>query len=139
MLVPSENILSVIPQSQPFVMIDQLVTCDAIRSTTTLHITAENVLVSDGRLTEAGIIENIAQTAAAGAGYRAKSAGAQIAIGYIGAIKNLEIMALPNVGDMINTEVSITNQVFDVIMVSGKVECNGQVLAECEMKIFQKG
>ena len=136
--MPPENILSIIPQGQPFVMIDELVTCDAIKSCTTLLIAAENVLVCNGQLSEAGLIENIAQTAAAGAGYMAKSNGAQIAIGYIGAIKNLEIMALPNVGDVIKTEVAITNNIFDVTIVSGKVECKGLILAKCEMKIFSK-
>lgn len=138
MLVSPENILSVIPQGQPFVMIDELVTCDAIKSITKLLITTENVLVFNGQLSEAGIIENIAQTAAAGAGYMAKSNGAQITIGYIGAIKNLEIIALPNVGDIINTEVVITDNIFDVTIVSGRIERKGLILAKCEMKIFSK-
>lgn len=138
MLVSPQNIFSVIPQGRPFVMIDKLVTCDDIKTVTTLLITMENVLVCDGQLSEAGIIENIAQTAAAGAGYMAKSNGVQITIGYIGAIKNLEIIALPNVGDIINTEVAITSKIFDVTVVSGMVECKGLVLAKCEMKIFSK-
>ncbi|HTD40080.1 MAG TPA: hypothetical protein VK671_05630 [Mucilaginibacter sp.] len=137
-MVSPENILSLIPQGPPFVMIDQLVTCDAISSSTTLRVSAENVLVCNNQLSEAGLIENIAQTAAAGAGYMAKKSGSQIQIGYIGAIKNLEITDLPKVGDVINTEVTITNQIFDVTIVSGKIECEGLMLAKCEMKIFIK-
>ena len=119
-------------------MIDQLVTCDTISSGTTLRITAENVLVCDGGLSEAGLIENIAQTAAAGVGYIAKQRDEPVLTGYIGAIKNLEIAALPKVGDIIETEVIVTNQVFGVTIVSGNVRCKGVVLAKCEMKIFIK-
>jgi len=83
-------------------------------------------------------IENIAQTVAAGAGYMAKQNGKPVAVGYIGAVKNLEIFALPKVGDVINTKVTVVNQVFDVTIVNGDVECKGIKLAKCEMKIFVK-
>lgn len=138
MIVSQENILSVIPQRPPFVMIDQLVACDAVSSGTILHIVPENILVCDGELSEAGLIENIAQTVAAGAGHTAKKNGEEVLIGYIGAVKNLEIFALPKVGDLINTTVAVTNQVFGVTIVTGNVECNGIELAKCEMKIFIK-
>lgn len=137
-MVSKENILSVIPQRPPFVMIDQLVACDSISSQTTFSVSPENILVDNGELSEAGMIENIAQTVAAGAGYMAKKNGEQVSIGYIGAVKNLEILALPKVGDVINTEVTVINQVFGVTIVTGKVECKGLELAKCEMKIFIK-
>ena len=95
-------------------------------------------MVCNNELSEAGLIENIAQTVAAGAGYMAKKNSEQVSIGYIGAVKNLEIFALPKVGDTINTGVAITNQVFGVTIVTGNVECNGINLAKCEMKIFIK-
>lgn len=138
MIVSQENILSVIPQRPPFVMIDQLVSCDPVSSCTLFRVREGNILVSGGELTEAGLIENIAQTAAAGLGYITKNSGAEVQIGYIGAIKNLEITALPKVGDMIKTEVAIINQVFDVSIVSAKVATGGVEFAKCEMKIFIK-
>ena len=69
-------------------------------------------MVDDGKFTEAGLMENIAQTAAAGAGYVMLQSDEEVAIGYIGAVKNLEVVALPNVGDIINTSVSIINNIF---------------------------
>ena len=137
-MISQQNILSIIPQKPPFVMIDQLVICDSIVSQTTFSITPENILVYNDELSEAGIIENIAQTVAAGAGYMAKKNGEEAAIGYIGAVKNLEIFVLPKVGDVINTEVTVINQVFGVIIVTGTVECKGIKIAQCEMKIFIK-
>ncbi|MDB5146584.1 MAG: 3-hydroxyacyl-ACP dehydratase [Mucilaginibacter sp.] len=138
MILSQENILSVIPQRPPFVMVDQLTQCDEISSHTTLLVKEGNVLVSDGELSEAGLIENIAQTAAAGVGYNTLLSGEPILTGYIGAIKNLEVFALPKVGDVIETEVTIEQQVFEVTIITGNVRCRGVLLAKCEMKIFIK-
>jgi predicted hotdog family 3-hydroxylacyl-ACP dehydratase len=137
-MISKENILSLIPQRSPFVMIDQLLACDELGSRTELCIAPENILVADGELSEAGLIENIAQTVAAGAGYTALKNNEKVSIGYIGAVKNLEITGLPKIGDIINTEVAVVNNVFDVKIVNGKVECRGVTIAKCEMKIFIK-
>jgi predicted hotdog family 3-hydroxylacyl-ACP dehydratase len=138
MIVSQDNITSVIPQGHPFVMIDQLVSSDEICSSTTFLIKAENVLVESGELSEAGIIENIAQTAAAGFGYITQKNKKPIVVGYIAAVKNLEIFALPKVGEIIETNVVVTNQIFDVTVISGSVKRNGELLGSCEMKIYIK-
>jgi predicted hotdog family 3-hydroxylacyl-ACP dehydratase len=138
LIILEDGILPLIPQRPPFVMVDQLVSCDEICSRTTLRVREDNVLVADGELSEAGLIENIAQTAAAGVGYVAQQSGEPILTGYIGAIKNLEVFALPGVDDIIETEVTIEKHIFDVTMISGNVKCKGVLLAKCEMKIFIK-
>lgn len=131
-----DNITSIIPQRPPFVMIDGLVSCDETSSSTIFQVKAENLLVHNGKLSEAGITENIAQTAAAGLGYFTLRSNSPVLIGYIAAVKNLEIFAQPKVGDVIETNVTITNRVFDVTIISGSVKCGGILLAKCEMKIF---
>ncbi len=136
MTILEENILSIIPQRPPFIMVDRLVSCDENGSQTTTKVRDENILVDNGEFSEAGLIENIAQTAAAGVGYIAKQNGEPVLTGYIGAIKNLEIYALPKVGDVIETGVVIEKMVFDVTMIAGSVICRGALLAKCEMKIF---
>jgi predicted hotdog family 3-hydroxylacyl-ACP dehydratase len=138
MIISEENILSLIPQRPPFVMVDQLVSCDEISSNTTLLIKKENVLVFNGEFSEAGLIENIAQTAAAGLGYMTQQSGEPILTGYIAAIKNLEVFALPEVGDVIATSVSVETQIFEVILTTGSIRRKGEVIAKCEMKIFIK-
>ena len=138
MSILQKNITSYIPQRPPFVMIDKLVGCDDTCSITTLQVKAENVLVYNGELSEAGLMENIAQTAAAGAGYVALKNNEPVLVGYIAGVKNLEIFALPKVGDIIETTVIIKMQIFDVTIVSGIIKCNEELLATCEMKIFIK-
>ena len=138
MIVLKENIESLIPQRQPFVMIDELSYSDGNRTGTRLQVRADNIFVEQGRLTEPGLLENIAQTAAARAGYEAKKDHTPVRIGYIGAVKNFEVLDLPAVDDVLETTVILGNQVFDVSVIKGSISCNNRVIAKCEMKIFIK-
>ncbi len=52
-------------------------------------------------------MENIAQTAAARAGYSPKENHRQPAIGYIGSVKDLFIYALPEINENIETEITV--------------------------------
>jgi len=132
----STNILSLIPQRHPFVMVDQLLHSDEDCTRTAFLIKEENVLVTNSEFTEAGLMENIAQTAAARAGYLALKDNKPVLPGYIGAVKNFEIFGLPKVSDDLVTEIKIENQVFDVTVISGIVICNDMIIAKCEMNIF---
>lgn len=130
------NILSLLPQQPPFVMVDELFYSDPLCTRTRFVITEENPLTINGQFTEAGLLENIAQTAAAGAGHRAQQEGTPVRDGYIGAVKNLEVFALPVTGDQITTEIFLGEQVFDMTVINGKVWRNNELLAQCELKIF---
>lgn len=136
MLVSKENIQSLLPQRPPIVMVDELLYCDATTTCCGFRVTAANIFYDQGVFSEAGLVENIAQTAAAGVGYIAQQGNQDVPVGYIGAIKDLEIFFLPKMGDWLETRVELVNQVFDVTMVNGTIHCNGSLAAQCEMKIF---
>lgn len=116
-------------------MIDQLIYSDDITTTTNFTVRESNLFVTDGYFREPGLIENIAQTAAARAGYFAMTQSKPVPIGFIGAIKDLEIHELPPVGAELDTEVKLLHQVFDVAIISGIIRSAGKVLVQCEMKI----
>ena len=65
-----------------------------------------------------------------------RSENKPVSVGYIGSVKNFEVFALPKIDDMLETEIVIENQVFNVTMISGKIRCNDILIAQCEMKIF---
>jgi 3-hydroxymyristoyl/3-hydroxydecanoyl-(acyl carrier protein) dehydratase len=132
----SQNILSLIPQAPPFVMIDELLVSSELSAKTGLTIREDNLFVHDNCFQEPGLLENIAQTAAARVGYDAKANGTPVPVGYIGAINDVKIFDLPKVGDRIETEIIIENQIFNVTIISGKIMCNESVMATCKMKIF---
>lgn len=130
------NILSYIPQRPPVVMVDELVYSDERISRSVFLVKEDNIFVEDGLFKEPGLAENIAQTAAARAGYISFSQETPVQLGYIGAIKNLEIFFLPKAGDQLITEIIIENQIFNVTLITGTVRCREMPAARCEMKIF---
>lgn len=132
----TEDILSHIPQRPPFVMIDRLIYSDMTVTRSGFLVRGSNIFVENGKFREPGLLENIAQTAAAHAGYTARKNNLAIAGGYIGAVRNLTILDLPGVNDELTTEIVVENQVFNVTLISGKVWSDKKLVAQCDMKIF---
>ena len=121
-------------------MVGQLVHFDMTRTVTETTIGSGNMFVENGQMTASGLIENIAQTCAARIGYVNKYILKKgIQIGFIGAIRNLEIKALPSVGDTIRTTVDVVEEVFGMILANASIECNGKTMVTTEMKIAIKG
>ena len=135
-MITVNHIESLIPQRAPFVMIDKLLDFSESTTTSGFGIKADNIFVENGVLKEPGLVENIAQTAAARAGYVSHTENKPVLVGYIGAVSNLQVYCLPKTGDELITEITIENQIFDVTLISGKITCNGQLVAQCKMKIF---
>ena len=135
-MITIDNIETLIPQRHPFVMIDKLLSYNETTTKTGFSIKADNIFVEDGLFREPGLVENIAQTAAARAGYVSQTENKPVLVGYIGSISNLRVFFLPKNGDELITEITIENQIFDVTLISGKITCNEQLIAQCKMKIF---
>lgn len=136
MIVSKEHIQPLIPQRKPFVMIDALLYSDEKVTRTGFQVKKENIFVVDGFFREAGLLENIAQTAAARVGYIVQKENKPAPMGYIGAVKNFEVFELPAINQELETEITITNQIFDITVITGTVTCNEKIIAQCEMKIF---
>ena len=71
-------------------------------------------------------------------GYQCSLKNIPIPIGYIAAVKDLKIYALPKQDTQITTSVKVTNKVLDITVVEGRVEQEGNLLCSCEMRIFAK-
>jgi predicted hotdog family 3-hydroxylacyl-ACP dehydratase len=136
MIFPVEDIIPLIPQKPPFVLVDQLLFADEDITRSSFTVKADTIFVKDNHFQEAGLLENIAQTAALRAGYFAHTENKPVKLGYIGAVKDLEIFGLPKVGNELLTEITIIDTIFDVTVIAGKVLHKGQLLAQCEMKVF---
>lgn len=129
------DILTLIPQRRPFVMIDRLLTFDEIESSTDFVIKEDNIFCKDGLFLETGIMENIAQTCAARIGYININNNESVKIGVIGSIKDLVITKLPKVGTTLLTKVKVLSEVFAITLVEAEVYDNDELIAKCEMKI----
>ena len=125
-----------IPQRPPFVMIGDVISADEKHTVTTLTISPDNIMTENGFFTEGGLVENMAQTAGAGTGYMAIKNGKPMPMGYIAALKNVAIKALPKINDTIETEVTFGQIVMNFHQVNGRVLLAGNEIASCEFKIF---
>jgi len=103
---------------------------------TSFVVEKDNIFCHNKMFREPGIIENIAQTAAARVGYICREENRPVPLGFIGAIKNLVIHTIPEVGDQLRTIVSIEHEVMNATVISGRIYSNEKLLAECEMNIF---
>ena len=132
----SIDVHELLPQQEPFVMISRLVAFDMVRTVTETDIKDANIFIEDGEFSPSGLIENIAQTCAARIGYANKYIFKKgIQIGFIGAIRNLEIFERPKVGEMITTSVDVKEEVFGMTLASAKIMIGHRTIVETEIKI----
>jgi predicted hotdog family 3-hydroxylacyl-ACP dehydratase len=130
------NVLDILPQRPPFVMIDALLYCDKKMTKTALSIKAENIFCDNGHLSESGLIENIAQTCAARMGYINKYIYLNtVKLGFIGSIRNMEIFRLPQLGEQLTTGIDTLEEIFQMTLVNATITVGEEIISSCEMKI----
>ena len=135
-IVDSDTILQYIPQRPPIVLISRIYKCDETSVVTGFDIVNEHILTQNGKLTESGIVENMAESAASMAGFEAVVNKSQPRVGFIANIKNLVINFLPEVGNEVLTQIKTKTQVMNVSIIEASSYCNNELIATCEMKIF---
>lgn len=138
-LYKDEQILEFIPQREPFLLIDSVYELEQEKLVTGFTIPKNHVLCDGGKLTEGGLIENIAQSAAlfAGSGFRER--GEEVPVGYIASIKALKVNGLPDAEATIFTTISFDKAIMNIQIVTGSVrDAKGNELASCELRIFIK-
>ena len=116
-------------------MINNLIRYDERIAATRLEVKESTMFVYDGELSAAGMIENMAQTCAARLGYYNLISGLPVKIGYIGAISGLHISRMPKVGEILETEICVEEEVFGVTLVNGKSRIADRTVMEARMKI----
>ena len=128
------DILELLPQRPPFIMIDKLLFCDDLTTKTSLFIQKDNIFVENGYFSQSGLVENVAQTCAVRLGYL--NINQPIRIGMIGSINDFEFSGvLVQVGETIDTEILMEAKVGEVILLSAKVMCNEIPIAQGKMKV----
>ena len=129
------DVLELIPQRPPFVMVDKLLEYEPTYGRTNFFVKEDNIFTKDGEFSHNGVLENMAQTCAAHIGYKNTLLAQSIKIGVIGAIKNFKLLQPVHAGQMLDTKLTVRNEVFSMTLVDVTVEVNKEVIATCEMKI----
>ncbi len=135
----SIDVHELLPQQEPFVMIGSLTGFTRTVTVTETEVTEANIFTDNGRFSASGLMENIAQTCAARIGYVNKYILKKgIQLGFIGAVRNFEVAALPKVGDVMTTTVVVREEVFGMTLADATVTVGGNTLVTTEMKIAVK-
>jgi predicted hotdog family 3-hydroxylacyl-ACP dehydratase len=135
-LFEGTQLYQLIPQRNPIVMVTQVYQVTDTDIESGLSVAADNIFCADGKLTEPGLIEHIAQSAAAFAGYPYFVAGKEAPLGYIGEIKKLRIHALPAVGSQLRTRIHLVSEVMGISLITAETTVNDTPVVTCQMKIF---
>lgn len=125
---------SLIPQKEPFVMVDKLLFFSEKKVISGLTISEANIFTNCNSFTAPGLIEHMAQTVALYTGYQYFLMDKPAPTGYIGAIKKVEINKLPSVAQELTTSVTILHDILGVTLVQIETECDGKLIATSEMK-----
>lgn len=132
----SIDVHEVLPQQDPFVMIGEMIHFQLDTSSTETEIKDTNIFVDNGRFSPSGMMENIAQTCAARIGFYNKYIlHKDVQVGFIGAVKNYVVYALPEVGSKIITKVDILEEVFGMTLATAEIKCNDEIIATAEIKL----
>lgn len=126
---------SLIPQRDPFRLISSIESADSGKIVSLFEVEEGTVLVENGYLSESGMLENIAQSAAAMVGLEFWKQNTPVPLGFIGGISKVAVHALPPVGAKLRTEVEILNEVFNMTLIQGKCYWEDKLLLVCQMKI----
>jgi 3-hydroxymyristoyl/3-hydroxydecanoyl-(acyl carrier protein) dehydratase len=129
------DILEIIPQRYPFVMIDSMVSVTPKKCISKFLIKEDNLFIHGGYFQPYGMIEGVAQTGAAGLNLQINGLMAKREEGFIAGISKLEVYSLPKVGDTITTEVTLIAQLNNMFKVQGVCVANNQTLLQCEVSI----
>jgi len=126
-----ENLL---PQKNPFVMVDKMYSYTETSLISGLKIQNDNIFFQNDIFLESGLIEHMAQSVALHTGYQFYLKQEPAPTGYIGSIKDIEIKLLPILHDEIQTTVSILQEFGGITLVDVVTMINDIEIASGQMK-----
>ncbi len=109
------DISNFLPHREPMLMVTSVLEIDDNSVATQFHITENCIFLKEGKLSEAGLIENAAQAASGVVGQSffdkddLEGTGNKL-VGYISAVKKVEIYELPSLGDTIITKAKLLSR-----------------------------
>ena len=120
------------------VMVDEFEPIDQNNASTALTIRTDNIFVTpQGQMPETGLIEHIAQSASALAGWNSSLQDTKEApVGIIGEVKHFKCQRRPGAGETIHTDICFRMSFGNVVMAYGRTSADNEVIAEADLKIF---
>lgn len=118
-----------LPHQPPMRFIDALTPTGA-----TARFSADHFAVSEGRVTEAALIECVAQTYAAT--LASAPSNGQPAFGMLAAVTDFQIHARPAAGALLEIEAREIRRVGPLRLITGKITSAGHLIAAGELTVY---
>ena len=142
------DIRKYLPHRDSMLMVDSLIYLTDNFVKTEFLIKEDNIFLKNKSFVESGLIENIAQTCSVIAGSTYFNEGDERpdnksrVIGYISALKSVDIYDLPKVNDLIVSQGTMVSR-FDfenylTCTMKGQILCGDKVLLDCLLNLFIK-
>ncbi len=123
--------------------IDALTGCTETAATATACFGGDHFAVTNGAVLEAALVECVAQTMAAALSQRARFkqppsevANQPAAGGMLAAVSSFRILSRPPAGKVLNIEVHEIKRFGPMLLVSGSVSCEGELIASGELTLY---
>src|SRR6266478_83801 len=132
------NIENLIPHRPPMRWVEALTDCTDTTASATACFDADHFAVAEGKVLETALVECVAQTVAAAMGHRAWAKGEPDAVGESGmlvSVSAFRILSPPSVGKSLEIEVQEIKRFGPMLLVSGRVSCEGQLIASGELTL----
>ncbi|RKN82393.1 ABC transporter permease [Ulvibacterium marinum] len=139
------DIKKFLPHREPMLMVNTMPYLDADSVVTEFHITEDCIFVDKGRLSETGLIENAAQACSAIVGQSyfetddLEGKGNKV-IGYISAIKKVEIFQLPTVNETLITKAKLISRYdteeLSICTITGSIFRKDDLIVDCTLNFL---
>ena len=125
----NKNFKDFLPHRGPMLMVKDLLFIDEKSVSSGLTIVENCIFIENGFLSAAGLIENAAQTSTAivGQGFFSEddiTGESNNLIGYINAIRKVEIFQLPKIGEYLTTKASLISRLDTDSMCICSIKCS---------------
>ena len=133
-----------LPHRPPMQLVDTIIHINDTSVTTEFLIRKDCIFTQKGFFMEVGLIENMAQTCSAIVGqfFFEKGEATKNIIGYISAIKKVEIYSLPEVLQSVLTEAELLSRIdgqgYSICSMDCHACSKGILLAQTQMNLFIK-
>jgi predicted hotdog family 3-hydroxylacyl-ACP dehydratase len=134
----SVAIETLIPHRAPMRWIDALTDCTDTTASATACFGADHFAVADGAVLETALVECVAQTVAAALGHRTQTNGQSDPArnGMLAAVSNFRIQSPAPTGKILRIEIRELKRFGPMLLVSGVVSCEGQIIASGELMLY---
>jgi predicted hotdog family 3-hydroxylacyl-ACP dehydratase len=139
------DIRKFLPHRDPMLMVNNIISIDSETVTAEFYIPSDCIFVENNILSETGLIENAAQVCSAIVGQSyfdvddIEGKGNKI-VGYISAIKKVEIFQLPKVEDTLITKAKLISRYdadeMSICTITGSTFRNDDLIVDCTLNFL---